>query len=191
MKPASEENLTARESLDIISAMIREAKGKLQRNNFFFLFWGWVVVIANLGMYLLGMLDYEHPYAVWVITVPAWIYTLYKVFSRKKVDTTATHFDKISGAVWLSFGVTIFCFVGFGHKINFQLNPAILLISAIPTIVSGVILNFRPLVVGGIIFWIGGMINFLMPMETQPLVGAVAIMGGYLIPGYMLKKRKE
>ncbi len=69
-------NLSARESLDIIAAMIREAKGNIQRNNFYFLFWGWLVVIANLGMYTLQRIGYEYFYAIWLITLPAWAFTL-------------------------------------------------------------------------------------------------------------------
>ena len=188
---AESENFTARESLDLIAAMIQEAKGNVRRNHFYFLLWGWVVVLANMGMYALTRLDYERPYAVWLITIPAWIFTLYKVFSSKKVDRTATHFDRISGRLWMSFGITIFSLVFFGYKIGYQLNPVILTVSAIPTIVSGVILNFRPLMLGGIAFWITGVVCFLVPMEEQPLVGAVGVVCGYLIPGYMLKQKKE
>lgn len=184
------ESLTARESLDIIAAMIQEAKGNIQRNSFFFLFWGWIVVLANIGMYTLTRLNYEHPYATWLITIPAWIFTLYKVFTRKKNEATKTHFDRISGWLWMTYGVTLFTLVFFGYKINFQLNPVILLVSAIPTITSGVILNFRPLMIGGITFWVSGSIAFLVSMETQPLVGAIAIVCGYLIPGYLLKNKK-
>jgi hypothetical protein len=126
-----------------------------------------------------------------MITIPAWVFTLYKVFSQKKTERSTSHFDRISGWLWISFGVTIFCLVFFGYKINFQLNPVILTISAIPTIVSGVILNFRPLMIGGITFWISGVVCFLLPMSHQPLAGAIAIAFGYLIPGYMLKNKKE
>ena len=183
-------NLTARESLDIIAAMIQEAKGKVQQNSFFFLFWGWIIVLSNLGMYGLLKLDYEHFYVVWIITIPAWIYTFYKVYTSRKVNATTTHFDRISGALWMSYGLTIFSLVFFGYKIDFQLNPVIMIVSAIPTIVSGVILNFRPLIIGGTAFWIAGIIAFLVGKETQPLVGALGIICGYLVPGYLLKNRK-
>src|SRR5688572_13740882 len=162
MEQESSENLTARQSLDIIAAMIQEAKGNLQRNNFFFLFWGWVVVLANLGMYTLDKLDFQHPYVVWTITIPAWIYTLYKIFTGQKKDRSISHFDRVSMWLWISYGITTFSLVFFGFKINFQLNPVILAISAIPTIVSGVVLNFRPLVIGGISFWISAVISFLV-----------------------------
>ena len=173
---AESENFTARESIDLIAAMIQEAKGNVQRNHFYFLLWGWVVVLANLGMYALTGLDYDRPYAVWLITIPAWIFTLYKVFSSKKAMRTTTHFDRISGWLWMSFGITIFSLVFFGHKIGYQLNP--------------VILNFRPLMLGGTAFWVAGVACFLVPMGIQPLVGAVGVVCGYLIPGYMLKQKK-
>jgi hypothetical protein len=183
------ENLSARQSLDIITTMIAEAKGNVQRNNFFFLLWGWVVAIANIGMYTLHSLGYSRPYIVWAITIPAWIVTLYMAFRRENIQRTVTHFDRISAWLWISFGITIFILVGFGSKINFQLNPVILAVSAIPTLVSGTILRFKPLIVGGILFWIFAIISFIVPMTMQPLLGAIAIICGYLIPGYMLKRK--
>lgn len=190
MSPASE-NLSASESLDIIAAMIRDVKGNVRRNSFYFLLWGWVVIIANLGMYALTQLDYAYPFAVWLITIPAWIITLYKVFRGKRAQRVSSHFDSVTMALWLSFGLTLFIIIFFGYRINFQINSVILLITAIPTIVSGVIIKFRPLVVGGIIFWISGAVCFLVGIETQPLVSAMGTVCGYLIPGYMLKGRKD
>lgn len=185
------QDLSARQSLDLITSMIMEAKGKVQRNNFYFLFWGWVIVAANLGMYALTMLDYARPYIVWSITIPAWIYTLIVSFRKSRQEATSTHFDRISAWLWISFGITLFILAGFGFRINFQINPVILTVTAIPTLVSGVVLRFRPLIFGGIAFWIGGIAAFLTPFESQPLVGALTILAGYLIPGYMLKKKTD
>jgi hypothetical protein len=184
-------DLTARQSLDIITTMIREAKGKVQRNNFYFILWGWVIVLANIGMYALTQINYERPYVVWLITIPAWIYTLVSAFKRGRAAETVSHLDRISGWLWMSFGVTIFIFVAFGSKINFQINPVILTITAIPTLVSGIILRFKPFIFGGIVFWIAGIATFLSPMIYQPLIGAAAIIAGYLVPGYMLKKESN
>ena len=190
MKPESE-NLTARESLDIIAAMIQEAKGNVQRNSFFFLLWGWVVIIANMGMYALSLLDYRHPYIAWLITIPAWFITFYKVYRMKETGRVTSHLDRITGWLWMTYGLTIFLLVLFGYRINFQINPVVLLMTAIPTMVSGMILKFKPLVFGGILFWISGAVCFLVGIETQPLVSAFGTAVGYLIPGYMLKSKKE
>lgn len=120
----------------------------------------------------------------------AWIYTIIRMFTRIKVQRTTTHFDRISRWLWMSFGLVIFTLVFFGFKINYQLNAVVLVVAAIPTLVSGVILKFPPLVVGATIFWVCGVMNFLVPMETQPLIGAIAIACGYLVPGYILKSKE-
>jgi len=184
-------NLSAEQSLDIITTMIHQAKGNARRNSFYFLLWGWVVAIANLGMFLLTQLDYSRPYIVWLITIPAWILSLYKGFRQNRQDQIHTHLDSISIALWFSFAVCIFTVIGFGYKINYQISPVILLVSAIPTVVSGVVFRFRPLLIGGILFWLCGIACFLVGAAYQPLVGTVAIAGGYLIPGYMLQSKKE
>lgn len=184
------ENLTAQQSLNIITSMIQQAKGNVQKNSFHFLLWGWVVVLANLGMYTLSRMDYNYPFIVWLITIPAWIMSFYVEYNRRKVERICTHYDLIHLALWIGFGICIFTVIGFGYKLNFQINPLILTISSVPTFLSGILIRFKPLMIGGIAFWIFGVIGFLTPMENQPLVGAVAFFCGYLIPAYMLKAKK-
>jgi hypothetical protein len=190
MKPQSTD-LTAEQSLDIITSMIRQAQGNARRNSFYFLLWGWVVTLANLGMFFLSQMDYSRPYLVWLITIPAWILSLYRGFRQNRQERVHTHLDSISLALWFAFAVCIFTVIGFGHKINYQISPLILLICAIPTVVSGVVFRFRPLLAGGILFWISGIVCFQVGAAYQPLIGATAIIGGYLIPGYMLQRKKE
>jgi hypothetical protein len=182
--------MTAAQSLDLITRMIDQAKGNVQRNAFYFLFWGWIIVIANLGMFILIKLAYPYPYVIWAITIPAWAYTMYTAIKRKKGGAVATHLDGISGWLWITFGVCVFTVVAFGYKINFQINPVILLFCSIPTFMSGVILRFKPLKFGGIMFWIFSIVSFTLGNEYQFVSGAAAITLGYLIPGYMLKRKE-
>lgn len=184
------EKLTANESLSIITAMIQDAKGKVQRNSFFFLLWGWVAAIANIGFYFLIKADVERPYYIWAITIPAWIVTIWKMRQLRNRSRTKSHFDTITMSLWLSFGVIVVTVVFFGQKINYQLGPVILLLTSIPTFLSGIIVRFKPLVMGAVAFWLCGIISFLVPYETQPLVGGIAIIFGYLVPGYMLNSSK-
>ena len=185
-------NLTAEESLLFITKMIRHAQGKVQRNSAFFLLWGSIVIIANLGMFALTKAGYEHPYIAWLIAIPAWFYTILKAYRNKSRPRGAsTHFDHISAWLWISYSIVIFTLVFFGARINYELNPIILLVTSLPTLVSGAILRFRPLMLGGAAFWLFGIICFLVPAEFQPLAGAAGISVGYLIPGYLLKGAKE
>jgi hypothetical protein len=185
-----ESPLTAHESLDIITKMILEAKGNMSRNGFYFLLWGSVIILANLGMYTLQKIGYQHYYVTWAITIPAWIISMVRGFRQSKVQHKSTHLDTVSMWLWVTFGITIFTLVAFGSKINYQLNPVILTISAIPTFLSGIVIRFKPLIFGGISFWIFGIISFLTPAETQPLVGAVAVLCGYIVPGLLLQTKE-
>jgi hypothetical protein len=180
--------LSTQESLHIITEMIQQAKGNVQRDSFYFLLWGWVVALANIGHYaILKLTDYPRPYAVWLIALPA--YLIAWIHSRRgKSETVRTHLDKIHSSMWMAFGICIPVIVIFGQQINFQINPLIMLMAAMPTFLSGIILNFRPLLWGGIILWISSVLAFLVPMEYQYPLMAVAIILGYLIPGYLLKK---
>lgn len=186
-----DKNLTAQESLDIITTMINQAKGNVKDNSIYFLLWGWVVVFANITMYTLIRMDYSRPYLAWLIVIPAWIASFYIGFRSGKRQKIVSHLDKITMALWISFGIVTFTTVFFGYKINYQLGPLILLFVSMPTFVSGIILRFRPLLVGGVLFWVFGIISFTLPLAEQNLIGAIAIAFGYLIPGYMLRRKSN
>lgn len=188
---SQEEKLTTQQSLDLITSMIHSAQGKVKQNSIYFLLWGITVVIANLGMFTLIQLNYEHPYYAWIITIPAWVYTLYLVNRQRQHQRVSSHLDRVTGWLWMSFGVAIFTLVAFGKMINFQLNPVILIVTAVPTLVSGVIIKFRPLIIGGISFWVFGILCFVVGYPWEFILGAIAVTIGYLIPGFMLRNKKE
>ena len=185
------ENLSAEESLQIITSMINQAKGNVQKNSFYFLLWGWVVVIANLSIFAMLKLGFNHPYYAWFIAIPAWLFTMIRSYRTGKKGTNLTHLAKTNIWLWVTFGITILIIIFFGFKINYQISPLILLICATPTFVSGIILRFNPLVIGGILFWIFGVIGFVVPFEYQTLIASIAITTGYLVPGYLLKFKKS
>lgn len=184
-------NLDPSESLDIIAKMIHQAKGNVRNNGIYFLLWGWVVALANFGMYALIQVDYSAPYLVWLITIPAVFLSMYFGFKHGKKSKVTTHLDNIYMWMWISFGIVIFTLVGFGYTIDYQFNAIILLITSIPTFLSGITLRFKPLVIGGILFWAFGILSFNLDYQTQLLVGGIAIVCGYLIPGYMLRNKKD
>lgn len=190
MKP-EHENLSADQSLDIITQMIRQAQGNVKSNGFYFLLWGWVVAFANIGMFALIQLEYARPYVVWVITIPAWLWSMYYGYKHSQRERLVTHMDRITMWLWISYGICIFTLVFFGRTINWNLNPVIILMTALPTFISGIVIRFKPLIIGGVSIWFFGVVCFLSDFEYQNLVGALAVITGYLIPGYVLKGKKD
>ncbi|HEY5823014.1 MAG TPA: hypothetical protein VIT44_01530 [Cyclobacteriaceae bacterium] len=183
--------LSPEQSLALISGMIRQAQGNISYNSKYFLLWGWCIAIANLGMYgLMKFTTYRYPYIVWLLTIPAVIITIIYAVRESRESVTQTHLDRITASLWICLFFVIPPIVGFGYKINFQINPLILLLTAVPTFISGIILRFKPLLIGGICFWIFSILCFLVDGPTQSLLGAMAVITGYLIPGYMLKNLK-
>jgi hypothetical protein len=183
--------LSTQQSLDIITRMIIEARGNVKRSSIYLVMWGSVAAIANIGIAILMWLDYRHPHFVWLITIPAWIATFVISHKQGREATTRSHLDRVNMYLWYSYGVVVFTLVAFGYKINFQINPVILLVSACPALVSGIVTKYRPLVVGGILFWVFGVICFLVTGPWQNVVGATAVICGHLIPGLMLWKKNN
>jgi hypothetical protein len=58
------------------------------------------------------------------------------------------------------------------------------------TFVSGSVLKFKPLIVGGIISWILAVIAVYLSYDFQILMGGLAIFFSYIIPGHLLRKKK-
>jgi hypothetical protein len=185
------DQLTPEQSLEVITSMIRQAKGNMQKNSFYFLLWGWTIVIANLGVYILIQFDIPNPHLMFLITIVAAIFTIIYGFRPGKLKMTPTHLDQIHQWLWMGFGITCFIFWFFGKQIGWQINPVVITLCGVPTFISGFMLRFKPLMVGGISFWIFGCIIFLVDPETQFLLAAFAVAIGYLVPGYLLKKSES
>lgn len=184
--------LSTQESLQIITDMIRQAKGNFRNNSFYFQLWGGVVFLANLSIYaLLTFTSYSNPYQVWLITLPAVAVTFWYGWRQGKKAQVVSHLEKVNAGMWVCYGLVVFTLILFGEKINWQLNPLILLLTAIPTLATGILLRFRPLIFGGIIFWISGILCFLVSFEAQHLLAALAIALGYLVPGFILNKKEQ
>jgi hypothetical protein len=183
------ESLNPQQSLDLITAMIQQAKGSVQKSSFYFLLWGWTIVACNLGVYaLLKFTDVKNPYIVFAITIPVSIVSAIYGIRQDKKESNSTHLGEIHKWLWIGFGINCFIFAFLGKYINGMVNPVIILLAAVPTFVTGVILKFKPLYFGGIVFWVFGLVLFFVSREDQFLIAALAIALGYLVPGYMLKK---
>lgn len=187
------DNLSAQQSLDLISSMISQAKGNVGRSSFYFLLWGWVIAFCNFGMYFIFKFTTYPDYApaVWMLCIPAWIVSMVYGRNQDKARLVTTHIDKISMWLWISMGIAITPAWMFGSKINWMVNAVILMPIGAATFLSGIIVRFRPLLIGGITFWMAGILCYFVSKEDQYLVGGFAMILGYLIPGYMLRNQKE
>jgi len=184
-----EKPLSPEQSLELISSIIRQTQGNVSSSSFYFLLWGWVITLCNVGMYILLKTEYaDYAAMVWLLCIPAWITTMIYSNRQDKQRKVTTHLDKISMWLWIGIGITILPTWIFGEKLNWNVNAVVLMPVGLATFLSGIIIKYKPLLAGGIVFWIAGFVCYLVAPIDQYLVGAIAMVLGYLVPGYGLRK---
>ncbi len=192
-KIMSNKELTKEESLELITNMIGQAKRNVAKGgSFYFLLWGWVIMLANLGHYILEKFKlYDHPYIVWTLIIPAVAITIWYSARQGRNATVVSHYDRIYGTIWSCIFVTIVTLLVFADKLAFNQNAVILLFSGLGTYLSGSLLRFKPLLIGGVSLWGASVVAFNVSILDQYLVAAVGLLIGYLVPGYLLRKAEK
>jgi low temperature requirement protein LtrA len=113
---------------------------------------------------------------------------------RKKKEKVKTYTDDIMSYVWLAFVISMVLTAFVLGRVNgaeyYKLvNPFFLMLYGIPTFLSGIILKFRPLIIGGIACWVLSVVATFIPYNYQLLLLSVAMLVAWIIPGYALKSK--
>ncbi len=179
------------EKLDVIFGMIENSKTNIRDNAFFYLLWGWLVLLASLLHFTLMKLGVGYSYLVWpVIMTGGSIASVIAGIRLGRRASYITYLDKAIIFLWWGFFFTIIIPLAFAvaGKIPWGIaNALIISLYGLGTFVSGGILRFRPLVVGGICCWIISLGAFWVPESYMLLLVALSIIIAYLIPGYMIR----
>ena len=190
-----QENFSGEQSLELIRSMINKAKNQFSENGHLYLVWGWVVFICSVTQFvLLHFLNYEKHYLVWLFIWVAVVYQFIYLYRNRNKQLVKTYMSEILSYVWQVFIVLIllttflFSMLPEGERYKF-IDPFILLLYGMPTFLSGKILRFTPLVLGGIGCWILSMASAYLPYEYQMLCLAFAVIVAWIVPGYLLRKR--
>ncbi|MGB8193655.1 MAG: hypothetical protein WCF67_17115 [Chitinophagaceae bacterium] len=183
------------QSLAVIQSMIETARNQFSENGHLYLLWGWVVFVCSLAQFvLMNYFKYEHHYIVWMLTWAAFIYQFIYIARTRKKDKVKTYADRMIGYVWVAFVVLMFLFgFLFGREMGDEyyklMSPGFLSLYGMPTFLSGIILRFRPLVIGGIGCWVLAVTSSYIPYEYQLLLLSAAMVVAWIIPGYLLRTK--
>jgi hypothetical protein len=189
----TESRLSPEESLALIHKTIEIAQRKVRENGFHFLLWGCLVVVAGLvDFYQTWQYGPEHGNYAWacmpVIGVPvALLYEMRR--ERRQQEKSTVH--GWYGLVWLAFFISMAIVIGYATVLEASPTPLIMTLAGFAVFVSGVILQFRPLVWGSALIWGGAVAAILAGTQWHSLVMALSVGLGYLIPGLMLQKAQK
>lgn len=181
-----------KEKLDIIYDMIENSKNQIRENGFFYLLWGWLVLIASLSHFFMMKMGIIYSYLAWpvIMTVGMVISIIAGIRMGKKAGHK-THIDNAIIYLWYGFffAILVILALSAGRKISWEVSNAIIIVMyGLGTFVSGGILKFKPLIIGGISCWIIALGIFVVPGEYMLLLVALSIIIAYLIPGYLLRR---
>jgi len=191
----NDEKFSPQESLGVIKAMIDRAKNQFSENGHLYLLWGWAVLICSLAQFILmHYVQYEKHYLVWISMWLVFIYQFFYLRKEQRQKRVRTYTDDIVGFVWLVFIILMFLFgflfgVILGDKYYSFINPGFLALYGMPTFLSGIILRFRPLVIGGVSCWILSVAAPFIHPEYQLLLLPVAMIAAWITPGYLLQRK--
>lgn len=189
-----EENFSPQQSLQLIESMINKAKGDISANRFYFLFWGWLTFLAILLQFFLKVvLHYRHHYLVWLVVIPAVAVTVF--YSRRAHHKTySTYVGDSMKYLWTGIGISFFIlsFIISNSAGGWLVAyPFFILFYGLGTFVSGMILKFKPLIIGGVFNWLLACICVVLPYDYQLLIAAAAILTSYIIPGHILQPNRK
>ena len=193
--------LSPEESFAIINKAIINFKINYKEFAAIFLLWGWILSFASFSnFFILKFLHSKEAYSLmgayslgnWglfvVIGFIIMIFLLRKIDRNKKVYS---HLETYVNKLWQVAAVSFFIAVVICVKLGIAPPPIMLLIAGLATTTSGLLIKFKPMIIGGIAFFLFSIATTFITNEYMALIVGVAIICGYLIPGYLLKSAKE
>ncbi len=188
----NDQEFSAQSSMQLIESMINKAKNRFNENGHLYLLWGWTIFICSIASFI-SIYFFEGNYIpyIWMATWVVVIYQTFYLIRRKKNTTVRTYTDEINGYVWVVFVIMggLFSFALVKAQRFELINTAVLILYGMPTFLSGVILRFRPLMMGAVCCWVLAMISMVIAPVFSFLLLTIAVIAAWIIPGYLLQLR--
>ena len=182
--------MSEKESIVLIASMINKAKNQVSENGFLFIIWGWVILICCVVQFLSDQFfHYPQAYYIWFSTYAVIIFQIIYLVRKKKTSIAKTYTEEINDFVWIAFaiGAILMVFICIRFEAEQLVLPLILVFYGLATFLSGSILKFTPLMIGGISCWILAFVSTFIALEYQLILIATAVIAAWLIPGYLLQ----
>ncbi|MFZ2339610.1 MAG: hypothetical protein WAW07_07805 [Bacteroidales bacterium] len=181
-------DLTPEESFDVIKKAIANFKINYRESSKVFLLWGWMLTLASVSNFII--LRFVHSLEPWAlkgyVILGSWalfiltgfiiMYFMVRKMNRdKKVHS---HIDQFIDYLWWvtasSFVIATFICI----RLGIAPPSLMLLVAGIATTTTGLVIKFRPLIIGGMSFFVFSVAaSFVMNEYLALVVSAVLICG--------------
>lgn len=186
--------MTNSNQIKIINDMISKTRTNLKPLSFNLIFWGIFINIMSLIHYVFPAFIQQTYYSAgiyWIILpMIGMIYMTrwnIKKYSEIGYSTTLSRVIKI---VWGVFGFGWFMITAFSLYKGINPVPDILFLLRLLIVMTGMIIKFKPLTIGGMVLFV-----FIFSLNQNPdqnflIVNMIGVTLGLLIPGIMLYRMK-
>jgi MFS family permease len=190
----SENKMTEQESLFIITKMINSAKQEQKDNGTGWILWGWLLFTASIFSFLNQIYNWFSTFFFWnlfgIASLLLLLFSIIKFFFFKKTAQVKTYTGDLFQKLNLGFFISLMLII---VAINKGVPPVfgfalMLSLYGFWILVYGTALNFKPSIVGAYFVWacaLGAM--FVTSFKYTMLIHAIAILGGYIIPGHLAR----
>lgn len=186
------ENLSAQESMNLISSMIHKAKNQFSENGHLYLLWGWTIFICSVFQFINTELAFiKNAGWIWGLTWVAIIYQIFFLIKKKKKERVKTYTEEINNSIWMVFGIMMLLLTIIVSRFDawFIMYSIILAMYGVPTFLSGVLFRFNALKIGGICCWLLAILSTFIPFKFVILCLSFAVLIAWIIPGYLLQQK--
>lgn len=194
-KELKDKSLNEKESLELITRMIQNTQHRLERHTGIpMLIWGYATAITTLLVWWAVSYtgDYRMQFLWFLIPLTGGIGML---VLKKKPAGVRTYVDRVVVYIWLVLGLTGFllsCLSILSVMWKLPVLFIIILIMGIGTILTGLVVQFRPMVIGGVVAMGIGVAHYLLPgLDIKMLTFALAFVVMMIIPGHILNHRAK
>lgn len=174
-----EENFSPEQSLQLIQAMISKTRQDISDNSIYFLVWGWLTFFACTGQFVLNhIFEYERHYLVWTVVIIGIIFSIYQGNKEERLRRARTQIDDSIKYLWTGMAASFFVLGMILTRLGWDtvVFPFFIMLYGLGTFVSGSIIRFKPLIIGGILAWALVIGSTFTSYDYQMLFAAAAIL---------------
>jgi hypothetical protein len=182
--------LTEKESLDLISQMIRNTRCRLEDNSGIpFLIWGYTTVIVAVIVWSLVTTSGNYLWHWLWFAIPVFGGTLWLLHNKKQLNNRSrviTFVDRAISHVWMVFGIASFMISIISFLTYIPILFIVLLTMGMATAITGLIIRFKPIIFSGFIGILFSPLCVIVRDTSSILIFAAIFVLMMVIPGHML-----
>jgi hypothetical protein len=181
----------SRDQIEVIASVINNTRENLKPLSINFIFWGCLVIVMSLFNYAFPSLIASTQYGdvlFWtVLPLIGMILTIYYNTKYRNKTGYETYLNRVIKIIWGVFNLSWIYIIALSFTIkSFHPVPPILFLLGMMLIITGLIIKFKPITLGGIFLTIFTFYLNFNPGINLLLVNIIGVSLGMLVPGLSL-----